>query len=238
MEFWCLANGTWITWTQIRQINNPQSTGRWCLCLHNLNKTVLHMWPIKWDEIKCYWQRVVMTEQEGKKLNFDCIGTKLAPAEKKAGCLFVTKMAALLPVELEPVLSLQRKKSLQGWQGFNWDGFGLWVLMRLPMKCQSRGVFSAANPYLLRIGPGTGALAQLFGGKARPEPLSSFSLEFSMTFSLQAVQGEETKALRWLIQRKRFLKSESFRACSYCTVSVLYFPPRHFCKHVVRIKIK
>lgn len=66
MEFWCLENGAWITWTQIRQINNPRTSGRWCLCLHNLNKTMLHMWPIKWDETKCYWQWVVMTEQEKK----------------------------------------------------------------------------------------------------------------------------------------------------------------------------
>lgn len=179
MKFWCVANGTWITWTQIRQINNPQTSGRWCLCLHNLNKTVLHMWPIKRDEIKCYWQWVVMTEQEGKKkLNFECTGAKLAPAEKKAGCLFLAKMAALLPVELEPVFSLQRKKSLQGWQWFNWDGFGLRVLMRLPVKCQSRGDLSAANPCLLRIGPGMDALAQLFGGKATPQPLFPPLLNF------------------------------------------------------------
>lgn len=49
-----------------------------------------------------------------KKLNFEYVGAKLAPAENKAGCLFVAKMPALLPVELEPAFFLQRKKSLQG----------------------------------------------------------------------------------------------------------------------------
>lgn len=50
--------------------------------------------------------------------------------------------------------------------------------MRLPVKCQSREDLSAENPCLLRIGPGTDALAQLFGGKARPEPLFPPLLNF------------------------------------------------------------
>lgn len=53
-----------------------------------------------------------MTEQEEKKLNFECIGAKLAPAEKKPGCLFVAKMAALLPVELEPLFSPFKGRNL------------------------------------------------------------------------------------------------------------------------------
>lgn len=39
-------------------------------------------------------------------------------------------------------------------------------------------------------------------GKGKVRTTLSSSLEFSMTFPLQAVQGDETKALRWLIQRR------------------------------------
>lgn len=93
----------------------------------------------------------------------------------------MAEMAALLPVELEPAFSLQRKKSLQGGSGLIGmavPAFGLLVLVMLPMKCQSAGDLSASNPCLLRIGPGRDALAQLFVGKARPEVLFPPLLNF------------------------------------------------------------
>lgn len=119
--------------TQKRQIKTPQTSGRWCLCLHNLSKTMVHMWAIKWDEIMCYWQWVVMTEQDEKKksLIFLYVGAKLAPVEEEAGCLFVAKMPAFLPVELEPIFFFQKKKALYGWQWFNWDG------LLQPLGCES-----------------------------------------------------------------------------------------------------
>lgn len=238
MEFWYSENGTWITRTQIRQINNPPTSGRWCLCLHNLNKTMLHMWPIKWDEIKCYWQWVVMTEQEGKKLNFECAGAKLAPAEKKAGWLFV---AALLPVELQPVFSLQRKESLQGWQWFNRD-----VLFQ-PLGCECcwgcQWSARVEEICLLHI-PVCWELdqARMHWHSClweRQGQNYSFLLSWIFNdFSPSGCAGRWNKALRWLI-RRRDLWNLSFRAHSYCTVSALYFPPKHFCcKHVVMIKMK
>lgn len=113
MEFWYSENGTWITRTQIREINNPPSSGRWCSCLHNLNKTMLHMWPIKWDEIKCSWQWVVMTEQEGGKAEFWVCRGKAGTCRGKGWRFICGKDGSFA------VFSLQRKESLQ-W--FNWDG--------------------------------------------------------------------------------------------------------------------
>lgn len=57
-----------------------------------------------------------------KKLNFVYVGAKLAPAQKKAGCLFMAKTPAFLPVELERIFFLQKKKAFKGWQRFNRDG--------------------------------------------------------------------------------------------------------------------
>ena len=50
--------------------------------------------------------------------------------------------------------------------------------MRLPTKCQRGGDLSAANSRLPRIGAGTGALAELFVGKAKPEMLFPTLLNF------------------------------------------------------------
>lgn len=72
--------------------------------------------------------------------------------------------------------------------------------MRLPTKCQCRDL-SAANLCLLRIGPGAGALAELFVGKTEPELLfpSLLNLQRLSPFGLR--RGD-TKVLSWLTQRR------------------------------------
>lgn len=131
-----------------------------------------------------------MTEQGEKKLNFECTGARLAPAEKKAGCFFVARMAALLPVQLEPAFSFQRKKSLQGWQWFNWDGCSsLGAANEVPecrrfVCCQSL----SAETWTRQGCTGT---ADCGKGKARRTFLSS--LEFSMTFPPSGCVGRRNK---------------------------------------------
>lgn len=197
-EFWCLENGTWITWTQIRQINNPQTSGRWCLCLHNLNKTMLHMWPMKWEEIKCHWQWVVMTEQEEeKKAEFWAHRGKAGTCREK-GWLFICGRDGSFAARGIGACFLPSKKEISpGWQWFNWDGCSsLWAARpgdaanEVP-ECRR---FVCLKSLSAENWTRQGCIGTAVCGKGKARSTFSSSLEFSMTFPLQAVQGEETKA--------------------------------------------
>lgn len=219
MEFWCLENGAWITWTQIRQINNPRTSGRWCLCLHNLNKTMLHMWPIKWDETKCYWQWVVMTEQEKKSWVLSKWGQSWHLQRKRLAVYLWQRRQLCCQCNWSLLSSFKERNLSRGDSGLiGMACSSLWAASageaanEVPVErrfvcCKS---MSAEN------WTRHGCIGTAVCGKGKARTTFSSSLEFSMTFPLQAVQGEETKALSWLIQRKGSTKSESFRAPSYC----------------------
>lgn len=84
------------------------------------------------------WNKVLLavscddrTRRGGKGWIFVYVGAKLAPVEEE-GWLLMAKMPAFLPVELEPIFFLQKKKALYGWQWFNWDA------LLQPLGCESR----------------------------------------------------------------------------------------------------